>query len=396
MTRSMASVKAQYFLAYAPLGSLGPLLPIFLKDGKGFTETQFGFLIAATAVSMLITPVVLALLADTRLDSRRLLAGSYLVGGAALVAIFFAEGVWLVSLLYGVYSLAFVPTLPLTDALYFSVERTAEQEGKKVSPYQFVRIWGTYGFIVPSVILYFLINRGGDVAVMMWVAAAMCLLAAANTFRLPTVRMGATKIAEEKPSLPTADALRALFGPGTRVFCLAMFLAFMSAVTYYNHFPHYLRDIGGVPEESIGLVMNLGVVVEIFFVLAFGPLRRRLRLKGVLVLGLLAMFVRMSLLAFFPSPWIGIAVQGLHGLETLALYIVPMIYIDRLAGDGFRSSIQGAYMMTVLACSRMLGAASAGHIGECDVIAAFRFGTALSLAAVVVAILFFRPIPVRD
>ena len=49
MTRSIRSVKAQYFLAYAPLGSLGPLLPVFLKDSKGFTEWHFGMLIAATA-----------------------------------------------------------------------------------------------------------------------------------------------------------------------------------------------------------------------------------------------------------------------------------------------------------------------------------------------------------
>ena len=395
MNRSIASVKAQYFLAYAPLGSMGPLLPIFLQDGKGLTQPQFGMLIAATALSMLVTPVVLALLADTKLDTRRLLAGSYCVGGMALIGMFFAEGVWPVSILYAIYSLAFVPTLPLTDALYFTVERSAEKRGEKVSAYQFVRIWGTYGFILPSVILYFLIDKDGDVGVIAWVGMAACLLAAMNTFRLPEIRMKREAGAGGRASLPTTDALRTLFGSGTWVFCVAMFLALMSAVTYYNFFPHYLRD-AGVPKDSIGLVMNVGVIVEIFFLLGFGPMRRRLRLKGVLVLGLIAMFVRMSLLATFHLSWVGIAVQALHGLETLALYVVPMIYIDRLAGDGFRSSIQGAYMMTVLAFSRMLGAMSAGFIGEGNVTAAFQFGSALSFVAVLVVIFFFRPIQVRD
>ena len=400
MTTPIGSIKAQYFLAFAPLGSLGPLLPIFLKDGKGFTDWQFGMLVAATAISMVITPVILALLADTRLDTRRLLAGSYVVCAIALIGIYFAEGVVLVSIIYGIYTLAFVPTLPLTDALYFSVERNAAREGIKVSPYQFVRIWGTYGFILPSCVLYFLINRGEGVDSITWVASFLCLVAAANSFRLPLARSVEDKV-KGATGLPTANALRTLFGPGTRIFCFAMFLAFMSAVTYYNYFPNYLRDVGGIPEHSIGLVMNVGVVIEIFFILGFGPLRRRFRLKGVLLLGLSAMFIRMSSLALFPSAWTGILVQSMHGFETLALYIVPMIYIDRLAGDDFRSSIQGAYMMTVLACSKMLGALVAGAVGGGslfggNVIAAFQWGAVLSLTAVLVVAFLFKPIEVRE
>ena len=396
MGDSLRSIKSQYFLAYAPLGSLGPLLPIFLKHGKGFSESQFGMLVAVTALSMVVTPVLLALLADTRIDSRRLLAGAYLVGGLSLVGIYFAEGVVPVSILYGIYTLAFVPTLPLTDALYFSVERAALGEGRKVSAYQFVRIWGTVGFIAPSLVIYFLLEDGEGAAPIIWVAATWCLLAAANSFLLPQMRLSGSKGLQGRTSLPTADALKTLFGPGTWVFCLAMFLAFMSAIAYYNLFPHYLRDVAGVAEGSIGLVMNLGVVVEIFFMLGFGPLRRRLRLKGVLVLGLAAMVLRMTLLASIPGVWTALAVQVLHGMEALALYVVPVMYIDRLAGDAFRSSIQGAYMMTVLAGSRMLGALVSGWIGEESVIGAFYFAAGVSSVALMVLIFFFKPIQVRD
>ncbi|MGI9241685.1 MAG: MFS transporter, partial [Verrucomicrobiales bacterium] len=186
----MRAIKAQYFLAYAPLGSLGPLLPIFLKHGKGFVESQFGILIALTAISMIVTPVLLALLADTRVDSRRLLAGSYLIAAISLVALFFADGVVMVSVLYLIYSLAMMPTLPLTDALFFSVERAAELEGERVSPYQYVRVWGTIGFIVPSLLLYFLIRGDGGAGAIIWVATASCLLAACNAFLLPRIRLG--------------------------------------------------------------------------------------------------------------------------------------------------------------------------------------------------------------
>jgi hypothetical protein len=136
--------------------------------------------------------------------------------------------------------------------------------------------------------------------------------------------------------------------------------------------------------------------LEIFFMLGFGPLRRRLRLKGVLVLGLMAMVTRMSLLASFPCVGTALAVQVLHGMEALALYVVPVIYIDRIAGDGFRSSIQGAYMMTVLACSRMLGSLVSGWIGQSSVITAFYCAAGVSSVAVLVLVFFFKPVPVRD
>jgi len=395
VTTSIRSIKAQYFLAYAPLGSLGPLLVIFLKHGKAFTESQIGALIAVTAFSMVVTPAILAFLADKRLDSRLLLAASYVIGAAMLIGMYFAQGVLAVSIFYGLYSLAFVPTLPLTDALYFSVERRAEEEGKTVSSYQFVRIWGTIGFIVPSLILYFVLRDKEGAGAITWIAAACSILAAINALRLPKARLSDART-RGKASMPTMDALRTLFGPGTRVFCFSMFLAFMAAITYHNFFPHYLREIAGVEDRKIGLVINFGVVVEIFFMLGFGPLRKRFRLKGVLVLGLVAMFVRLSLLALFPSVWTALGVQLLHGLEALALYVVPVMYIDRLAGDRFRSSIQGAYMMTVLALSRAVGAWGSGQIGEGNVIGAFQFASGLSFIALVVLVLFFRPIPVKD
>ena len=106
--------------------------------------------------------------------------------------------------------------------------------------------------------------------------------------------------------------------------------------------------------------------------------------------------IRTSMLAMFPGVGMAIAVQLLHGLEALALYVVPVMYIDRLAGDRFRSSIQGAYMMTVLAGSRMTGALAAGWIGERSVISAFFFAAAVSSVALLVLLVMFKPIQVRD
>ena len=171
---------------------------------------------------MAITPIVLALLADAHrlappagglLYGRSRSAGRHLFcrGSRSRLAPLFC----LLTRLR--------PHLPLTDALYFSVERRAQAAGRQVSPYQFVRIWGTIGFIVPSLVLFFFLRRVDGTGAIMWVAPAFSLLAAANTFRLPRLRLDNAPGIGGGASLPTGDALRTLFAPGTRVFCLAMF-----------------------------------------------------------------------------------------------------------------------------------------------------------------------------
>ena len=65
----------------------------------------------------------------------------------------------------------------------------AELEGERVVPYQYVRIWGTIGFIVPSLLLYFLIRNDGAARVIIWVATASCILAACNAFLLTFIQL---------------------------------------------------------------------------------------------------------------------------------------------------------------------------------------------------------------
>jgi hypothetical protein len=67
-------------------------------------------------------------------------------------------------------------------------------------------------------------------------------------------------------------------------------------------------------------------------------------------------------MALFPCPAVAIAVQVMHGLEVLALFVAPPVFINRLAGDEFRNSMQGVYTMSVSGLSRVIGGATAGLV----------------------------------
>ena len=82
----MGAIKAQFFLSYAILGSLMPLLGVFLKEEKGLSDQLVGVASGMSAVAMLLTPGLITLLADTRADSRRILAGAFVLSASVLTA----------------------------------------------------------------------------------------------------------------------------------------------------------------------------------------------------------------------------------------------------------------------------------------------------------------------
>ena len=422
----MGAIKTQFFLSYAILGSLMPLLGVFLKEEKGLSDQLVGVAMSLGAVAMLVTPVFITLMADRHIDSRRILAAAFTLSGTVLTAMYFSTSPVLTVLLFLFHGLAFVAMLPLMDGFFFSY---AEQLTRVVQPnssfgmgvplnpppsvehypYPKVRVWGTIGFILPSLVLYVAIERGANSSAIMPCAVAFCLLSIVNSFRLPQIESrvadgtGQTRapVAPGKGRvqrrLPTGEALGVLFSSAGRRLCLGLVLAYLVTAAFYAFIAIYYKEVVGIPASRIGLVMSIGVFFEILWTLAMPWLQTKIRLKGILVLGLLHMGVRLLLLAFFPTLPVVILTQLGHGLEVLALFVVPVMYLNRLAGDRFRNSIQGVFTMTISSTSRILGALAAGWlISVSNLSTMYAVAGGVGIVATLVMALGFRNIPEID
>jgi hypothetical protein len=53
------SLKQQYFISYAAMGSLGPFLALFLKQQQGLQEAQIGYVMGASSLVIFFTPVLM-------------------------------------------------------------------------------------------------------------------------------------------------------------------------------------------------------------------------------------------------------------------------------------------------------------------------------------------------
>ncbi len=394
---SLNALRRQFFFAYGVIGSVMPLMSVFLWKEAGFGLLMIGVATALTNVPMLVSPALITLLADRNVDSRRILAVAFLVSIAVLSLMYAIPVLWVRLVLFLFHGLAFVAMIPLQDGFYFSYAESRRVAGAPVKPYPSVRVWGTIGFILPSLIIYFLLQNGASTGRILLCAVGFGLAALVNSFSLPRLTVSVlepiTEGAAGKRKLPTSEALSRLFSPRARFLCLGLAFGYMAAVAYYSFISIYFREVIGIEERFIGLVINIGVAIEIVFTLYMPRLQAVLRLKGIMVVGLICMATRMILLAAFPSIWMAVAVQVVHGMEVLALFVAPVMFLDRLAGDRFRNSIQGVFTMTIGGVSRIVGALLAGLVAAQGLHLLLFYAAGLATIAMVIILFKFRRIP---
>jgi PPP family 3-phenylpropionic acid transporter len=396
---SLIPLKRQYFLAYAIMGSLMPFMAVFLKQ-KGFEETQIGSALGASQIAVLLTPVVLALLADTKFESRYIMATVFAVSSLAVAGLYFTGSFWPILLCLCLQSLAYIAVLPLLDALNFAVHQEQSEQGKSATPYHRIRVWGTIGFILPGALIFVLLYRGFGINGILFSGILFGVLGALNALRLPSPPCAPpakeecparqSKLRQVKAHLPTAQAARALRRPPVLVFCLSMFLTSMGSAAFGAFFPLYLTDVVGVAQHWIAPITNVGVVFEIFFMLGFGWFLSRWGFKRLIIAGMLCMTLRMLTLAMFPSTAVAVGTQLIHGMVVLATTVAPVMYLNQQASDTDRNSIQGLYTMAIAGTSRMAGSFLAGYVAKVSLTTVFLYSSVLTFAAACLLLFAFH------
>lgn len=374
-----------------------PLLTVFFGHAKGFSRSEIGVIMAASGFSMIISPVLMTLLADLRIESRRIMATALGVSTVFILGMHYASGVWLVGACYVIYHLSYVAVPPLQDGMYFRMEAEHDAEKGPLAPYGAVRAWGTAGFIVPSALLWGIAallpeSKEAITDVMMFCAAGFAILAALHSLRLPPN----PPRAKNASRLPSVAAARVIFGPEGRWMCLPLIITYLCAPAYHAFFPLYLKEVAGYSESVIGLIICIGVLLEIFLILGLERLRKRFGLKRLMIFGVLCMGLRFTCLAAFPNAWTPIFVQLFHGPEIVALFVLPMMYINRLAGAEFRNSIQGVYAMLVAGGPRIIGSLLSGRLAEVSLTQLFSIAAGLVFLAAALLVWKFKPIRAED
>ncbi len=398
----MPALHRQFLITFAAMGAVLAYLPVLLEQRLA-SATQVGVVMSTTGLAIILTPVIMTALADTRVQSRTLIATLFTVSAATCFwqALSFSFVGLLIS--HTVFAFFFWPLAALQDGLVFADNQQARADGRAQTPYHRVRVFGTVGFALPLAGLYFLLNSGADVSSALYLGGAVCLLGATNAMTLPRTQLGQARRARFNPSEanlsnpsraqldhPTRAAARALFRGPALVFCVCLFVAHLGNSAYYAFYPIYLTNEVHFGEQWVGPITMLGVVLELGVMACVGLMLANLGLKRLLVLALLVMAARFALLGVFPNQAVAVWTQVLHGITVVGIYVIPPIYLNALAGDHFRSSIQGLYAMTVFGPSRIAGNILGGELADVSLPMMFNLSAITTLLAAVAIAVFMR------
>ncbi len=335
-------------------------------------------------------PVLLTYLADRFRLVRPLLLTMFLINIAAMTAMIGAAGFWPCLVWIAINRMVTHPQITLADGIYFSLQSDPTQPR---APYASVRVWGTVGYIAPSLVIYTSYYLGdfckGGLEWVPYVAGGFAVLGLINALKLPP-RYNRIDTAHAPPRVPTLAAARVLLRPRLSVFLVGVGFVVMSNMAFYSFYPLYLTTQVGIGERWVGLISSLGVAIEILYILRLESLRRRIGFGGLLVLGGIASLFRLACLAFLPTPFFSIVFQLVHGLTVIGYMIVPVMYLNTHAGEGYRNSIQGVYVMVIQGVFSIAGNILSGQLAEIGLLTLYRYALVICAVGLVLVALSFR------
>ncbi len=357
-------LSAMMFLQFFVWGSWYVSMTGFMiPEGMG------GLIAAAYSVgpiAAIVSPFFLGLIADRFFPTERVLGAMHLLGGAVLCAApavasaFTGGSPWLhpYILILLLHMLCYMPTLGLTTTLAFHNLPNREKH------FPLVRVWGTIGWIAGNLAVSVL--PGKDAAAeQFYLGGGAAVLLGVFSFFLPHTPAPAKGKKISVREILGLDSLALLKQRSYLVFVVCSFLLCIPLAGYYAQARNYVDATGSAVNNSATFTMSFGQMSEIFFMLVMPLCFRRLGVKWMLAIGMLAWVVRYGLFAGAWDDrvtWMVIGGVLMHGICYDFFFVTGMIYVDKAANPQIRGQAQGFLVLITQGLGMLIGAQAFGWL----------------------------------
>jgi len=342
------SIGITYAGAFAIYGIFFPFIPLIVR-AKGLSDAEAGLALSAAGLAAMVGPVFFAHIADRKLQFRYLMPILLMLGALVVGLLDMSHTVvsafFVIFLLY----LFLIPAVSLLDSFTMDFVIRGQREGRKRS-FQDYRIWGSIGFMLPSVALALWFSAHlVNVELLVVMSIATMVVCAVSALFLP-----ANEPVQNDANLPSKEAFQCAIRPPLRTFFMANFFSGLALGVYYILFPRFLQELGCSIVE-VGLIINAGVLCEVILMPFGRRLIDRFGLEVVMLMGYATIPVRMLIMVLFPSIPVMVAVQLLHAPLALGVFVSTPIFLQQRADPSFRHSLQSLNSALVLGFTRFCG-----------------------------------------
>lgn len=344
------------FLQFFIWGSWYVTGPVYLST-IGFGASDFGWTYSVGPIAGMISPFFVGMIADRFFPAQRVLAAMHLVGaGFMLLATTMMKSdnpsPDMINVVFFGHMLCYYPTLALTNTLAMKNMSDPEKE------FPGIRVLGTIGWIAAGLLISWL---AWDNQINMFYLTAIAGVAL-GVFSLtlphtPPVKDGKVSVKQ----ILGLDALVLLKDKSYLIFLISSLLICIPLAFYYQ----IAARVVEMAELPVGQTMSYGQMSEIFFMLVMPLFFKRLGVKWMLGVGMLAWVLRYALFAFGAPDqvrWMILVGILMHGICYDFFFVTGQIYTDQAAGPKIRAQAQGLLVLFTLGLGMFIGAQVAGKI----------------------------------
>ena len=340
------------FLNYVIWGAWYVTIGTYLTATLHFSGIQAGAIFGTSALASMISPFFVGLIADRFLATEKVLATLHLLGAALLIAVTKVTSFGGVYAVMFAYCLCFFPTIPLTNSI------TLQHIKNPARDFPLVRVFATLGWIAIGLLISKLDYEAS--AQQFLVAAAGSVLMAIFCLFLPHTPPTNRGQPVTVRTVLGLDALVMMKQQSFLVFVIASVLACIPLTFYFTFTNAYLNE---VHVQNAAAKMTLGQASEVVMMLCMPLIFRRVTVKGILLLGMMAWSVRYALLAFGNADsgiWMFYVAILVHGICYDFFFMTGQLYTDQEAPRHLRSAAQGLITFMTYGVGMFIGSLISG------------------------------------
>ena len=335
-----------YFVYYFFVGAFVPYWGLYLKSEQ-FTAAEIGILMSLFQISRIFAPNFWGWLADHTGKRAQWIQLTAFLGLCGFTAVFWAHGFYWLFFVMAALSLFTSSTLPLAESL--TLAHLATTNGH----YSRIRMWGSLGFIVASVILGYFIDFAG-IRSLLWflLIVQMVLLMLSRTLPDPKVVQHAHDQFSIWQVIKQPNVIALLVG------CSLMVTAHG---VLYNFYSIYLSD-HGYSKGLIGLLWSVGVICEIGIFMLMPKIMQHYSLKTILLISLALAVFRFCLIGFaIDNIWLLVLAQTLHAATFGSFHAASVEVITQFFNGRHQAKGQAIYNSVAYGIGGTIGGVAGGY-----------------------------------